>query len=203
MRTSADSWQPEGASLESCFSASSDHGTARIEAQTLALLACLATSNFKRSLGMGVACQSPLAALLRKCKRLQIGGSQKGLAWKAIAEPHLPMTLLVQSHRDWSCLLVLPPQTSNVAWEWVCLPGSFGSSAPKKQTSAGSLQTEGASLENCCSASTAHGTARIEAERLKLLACLATSNFKRILGMGEVLARLLSQPCSEDANVCR
>ena len=118
MRTSADSWQPEGASLESCCSASSAHGTARIEPQRLELLASLATSNFQRSLGMGSACQTPLAALLPTCERLQIGGSQKGLAWEAVAQPHLPMTLLVQSHRDWDCLLVLPPQTSNVALEW-------------------------------------------------------------------------------------
>jgi len=46
--------------------------------------------------------------------------------------------------------------------------------------SADSLQAEGASLESCCSASSAHGTARKEAQRLGLLACLATSNFKRI-----------------------
>ena len=94
VRTSADSWQPEGASLESCCSASSAHGTARTEPQRLELLACLATSNFQRSLGMGDACQTPLAALLRRCERLQIGGSQKGLAWKAVAQPHLPMALL-------------------------------------------------------------------------------------------------------------
>ena len=42
MLTSADSWQPEGASLESCCSASSAHGTARTEAQRKGLLACLA-----------------------------------------------------------------------------------------------------------------------------------------------------------------
>jgi len=35
-------------------------------------------------------------------------------AWKAVAQPHLPMVLLAQRHRDWGCLLVLPPQTSNV-----------------------------------------------------------------------------------------
>jgi len=51
MRTSAESWQPEGASLESCCSASSAHGSARTEAQRMGLLACLATSNFKRMLG--------------------------------------------------------------------------------------------------------------------------------------------------------
>ena len=51
-RTSADNWDPEGASLESCSSASSAHGTARTEAQRLGLLACLATSNFKHSLGL-------------------------------------------------------------------------------------------------------------------------------------------------------
>jgi len=55
------------------------------------------------------------AALLRKCERLQIAGSQKELAWKAVAHPHLPMALLAERHRDWGCLLVLLPQTSNVA----------------------------------------------------------------------------------------
>jgi len=112
MRTSADSWQAEGVRLESCCSASSAHGTARTEAQRLGLLACLATSNFKRSLGCQ--CREPAAALLRQCERLQIAGRQKGLAWKAAAQPHLPMALLAQRHRDWDCLLVLPLQTSNV-----------------------------------------------------------------------------------------
>jgi len=118
-QSSTGSLQPEGTSLENCCSASSAHGTARIEAQRLKLLACLATSNFKRSLGMGGgACQAPLTALLRRSECLQIAGSQKGLAWKALAQPHLPMALLAQSPRDWRCLLVLPPQTSNVALEW-------------------------------------------------------------------------------------
>jgi len=112
MRMSAYSWQPEGASLESCCSASSSHGTARTEAQRLGLLACLDTSNFKRIL-VGQS-RAPPAALLRKCERLQIAGSQKGVAWKAVTLPHLPMALLAQRHRDWGCLLVLPPQTSNV-----------------------------------------------------------------------------------------
>jgi len=40
------------------------------------------------------------ATLLRKCERLQIAGMQKGLAWKAVAQPHLPMALLAQRHRD-------------------------------------------------------------------------------------------------------
>jgi len=111
MRTSADSWQPEGASLERCCSAASVHGTARTEAQRLGMLACLATSNFRRYL-WGL-CQEPPAALLQKCERLQIDGRQKGLAWKAVAHPHLPTALLAQRHRDWGCLLVLPPQTSN------------------------------------------------------------------------------------------
>ena len=113
MRTSADSWQPEEANLQSCCSASSDHGTARTEAQRLGLLACLATSNFKRILG--VLWREPAAALLRKCERLQIAGRQKGLAWKAVAQSHLPTALLAQRHRDWGCLLVLPPQISNVS----------------------------------------------------------------------------------------
>ena len=113
MRTSADSSQAERASLESCCSASSAHGTALTEAQRLGLLACLVSSNFKRSLGGP--CRAPPAALLRKCKRLQIARRQKELAWKTVAQPHLPMALLAQRHRDWGCLLVLPPQTSNVA----------------------------------------------------------------------------------------
>jgi len=57
----------------------------------------------------------PPAALLLKCERLQIARRQKELAWKALAKPHLPMALLTQRHRDWGCLLVLPPQTSNVS----------------------------------------------------------------------------------------
>ena len=63
----------------------------------------------------GFPCSAPPAALLRKCERLQIARSQKGLAWKAVAQPHLPIALLAQRHRDWGCLLVLSPQTSNVA----------------------------------------------------------------------------------------
>ena len=113
MRTSADSSQPERASLESCCSASSAHCTARTETQRLGLLACLAPSNFKRSLGGPF--RAPPAVLLRKCERQQIDRSQKELVWKAVAQPHLPMALLAQRHRDWGCLLVLPPPTSNVA----------------------------------------------------------------------------------------
>jgi len=117
MRTSAGTWQPEGAILEICCSASSAHGSARTEAQRLGLLACLATSKFKRSLG-----------------------------------------------------------------KFVSQPGCFRSPAPKVRTSADSWQPEGASLESFCSASSAHGSARTEAQRLGLLACLANSNFKRSLG---------------------
>ena len=113
MQTSADSSQTEGASLESCYSATSAHGIARTGAQRLGLLACLATSNFKRIVG-GLWRESP-AALLQKCERLQIARRQKELAWKAVAQPHLPMALLAQRHRDWGCLRVLSPQTSNVA----------------------------------------------------------------------------------------
>jgi len=113
MRTFADSWQPEEARLERCCSDISTHGTARTEAQRLELLACLATSNFQRFLG--------------------IGG---------------------------------------------CLPGSFRSPATKMRTSADSWQPEGASLESCCSASSAHGTTVTEAQTLGLLACLTTLNSK-------------------------
>ena len=109
MQTSADNSQAERASLESCCSASSAHGTARTEAQRLGLLAGLAITNFKRSLGGPW--RDPSAALLKKWERLQIDRSQKELAWKAVAQPHLPVALLAQRHRDWGCLLVLPPQT--------------------------------------------------------------------------------------------
>jgi len=124
MRTSADSWQAEGASLGSCCSASSAHGTACTEAQRLRMLACLATSKLKRN--SGGPCLTPLSALLRKCERLQRARRQKGLAWKALDQPHLPMALLAQRHRDWGCLLVLPRQTSKVDCEWgYSLPGSL------------------------------------------------------------------------------
>jgi len=66
--------------------------------------------------------------------------------------------------------------------------------------SADSWQPEGASLESCCSASCAHGTARTEAQRLGLLACLATSKFKPKFGFA---AQCLLQPCSENGNVYR
>jgi len=55
------------------------------------------------------------SALLQKCERLQIARRQKELAWKAVAQPHVPMALLAQRHRDWGCLLVLPPKNSNIA----------------------------------------------------------------------------------------
>jgi len=129
MRMSTDIWQPEGARLESCCSASSANGTARTEAQRVWLLGCLAISNFR-----GI---------------LRWGGS---------------------------------------------LPGSFRSPAPKMRTSADSWQAEGARLESCCSASSAHGTTHTEAQRLGLLACLATSNFRGILGMGRVPAGSFRSP---------
>ena len=112
MGTSAHSCQPERASLQSCCSASSAHGRARTEAQMLGLLACLATTNFKCRFGLR--CRAPLLALLPKGAHLQIALNQKELAWKAVAQPHLPMALLAQRHRDWGCLLFLPPETSNV-----------------------------------------------------------------------------------------
>ena len=62
------------------------------------------------------------------------------------------------------------------------MPGASGSPAPKMQTSADSSQAERASLESYCSASSVHGTARTEAQRLGLIACLVPSNFKRSLG---------------------
>jgi len=80
----------------------------------MGLLACLATSNFKRSLGGP--CRVPPVILVLKCERLHIAGSQKVLSWKAVAQPHLPMALLAQRHRDWRCFLVFSSQTSNVGY---------------------------------------------------------------------------------------
>jgi len=59
--------------------------------------------------------QGAQETLLPKCERLQIARRQKELAGKAVAQPHLPMALLAQRHRDWGCLLVLPPQISKVS----------------------------------------------------------------------------------------
>jgi len=121
---------------------------------------------------------------------------------KAVAPPHLPMALLAERYRDWGCLLVLPRETSNVARGSGSLTSSYTSPALEMRTSRDSSQPEGTSVERFFSATCAHGTARTEAQRLGLLACLATSNFKRSHEMG-VSVGLLSQPSSENANVFR
>jgi len=113
MRMSGDSSQAERGNLESCCSGSSAHGTARTEAQRLGLLSCLATSNCKHC--SKCPCWAPLVALFPKGAHLEIARRQKDVTWKAVAQPHLAVALLAQRHRDWGCLLVLPPQTSNVA----------------------------------------------------------------------------------------
>jgi len=149
--------------------------------QAVSRLSIATTSNFQCS--FDGPCRAHPAALLRKCERLQIAGRQKGLASKSVAQPHVLMALLAQRHRDWGCLLVLPPQNSHVVWErGGSLPGSFHSPPPKMRTSADSSEAEGARLESCCSASCAHGTARTGAERLGLLACIAISNFQCTFG---------------------
>jgi len=121
MRTSAGSWQPEGAILEICCSASSAHGTARTEAQRLGFLLMLPLETSNACWECWCPCQAHFTALLLKCERLQVGGSQKGLAWKAVAQPHLPMALLAQTHREWGSLLILPIEPSNACLEWWCL----------------------------------------------------------------------------------
>jgi len=98
--------------MEICFSASSSKGTSRTEAERLGLLACLATSKFQHILG-GTSLAPP-TAVLKNIERLQITCSQKGLAWKAVAQPHLLKALLPQRHRDWGSLLVFPALMSNV-----------------------------------------------------------------------------------------
>jgi len=64
------------------------------------------------------------------------------------------MALLSQRHRDWGCFLVLPPQNSSVYLGVGA--GGLGREAPKTRTSADSSQEGNASLESCCSASSAH-----------------------------------------------
>jgi len=106
IRTSADSSQAERASLI-CPWHCSHRGT---ETGVACLFCPLKLQTYLRWSVL-----APTAALLPKCERLQIARSQKELARKSVAQPPLPMALLAQRHRDWGCLLVLPPQTSNVA----------------------------------------------------------------------------------------
>jgi len=63
-----------------------------------------------------------------------MAGSQKELAWKAVAQPHLPMALLAQRHRDWGCLLVFPLKLQTYIWGSV--QGTSGNPALKMRTSA-------------------------------------------------------------------
>jgi len=147
------------------------------------VLACLATSNFKCS----IRCPSwaPPAALLRKYECLQITLIQKGVAWKAVAQRICPWPCLNRGTETGAACLSchLKLQT----YLWGSLPGSL-CLALKMRTSPDSSEPEGANLESYCSASAAHGTARTKAQKLGLLACLATSNFKRSPRMGCVPA---------------
>jgi len=191
MRTSADSWQPEGARLESCCSASSAHGGARTEAQKLGLLACLATSNNKRMLGIVVSLpgsfHSPAPNTRTSADSWQAEGASLESCCSA-SSAHGGARTEAQRLGPLACLA-----TSNFKRSLkmvMSLPGSFSSPALKVRMSADSWQPEGASLESCCSASSANGGARTEAQRMGMLACVATSNFKRSLG------KLVSQPGS-------
>jgi len=184
MRTSADSWQPEGAGLEICCSASLPMAVLAQRHREWGCLLVLPPQTSNVTWEWGGACQTPLAALLRTCERLQRAGSQKGLPWKALAQPHLPMALLAESHRVELLACLANSNFKRSLGMGGCLPGSFHSRAPKIRMSADRWQPEGASLQSCCSASSANDTARTEPQRLELLASLATSNFKRSLGIG-------------------
>jgi len=112
MRMSPDSSHPERASLKAFAQPHLPMALLAQRHRDWGCLLVLPTSNLKyRSGGL---CRGSPAVLLRKCKHLQVAGSQKDLAWIAVAQPHLPMSLLAQRHRDWGCLLVLLPQTSNI-----------------------------------------------------------------------------------------
>jgi len=196
-RTSTDSWQPEGASLESCCSSSSEHGTARTETQRLGLLACLATSNFKRSLGMVVSQPGSFLNPARKVRTSADSWQAEGASLESFCSAsYADGTARTEAQRLGLLACLATSNFKRSLSMVVSLPGSFHCPAPKVRTSAGSWQAEGSSLESCCSASSAHGTARTEAQRLGMLAYLATSNFQRMLLMWVVPARLLSQPCS-------
>jgi len=136
MRTSADRSQPERKEL-ACKAVAQPHLPMALLAQRqkrMGLLACLATSNFIRI--FRGPCRSSPAALLPKCECLQIARSQKELACKAVAQPHLPMALLAQAQRLGlpACLAI-----SNVKRSFGgSMLGSSGCPAPKMRTSADS-----------------------------------------------------------------
>ena len=79
------------------------------------------------------------------------------------------------------------------------MTGASGSPAPKIQTSADSSEPDRASWQSCCSASSAHGTARTEAQRLGLIV-LPPQTSKVTL---RVRAERLRQPCSQNAKLCK
>jgi len=114
MRTSADSSQAEGASLKAV---AHPHVPMALLAQRHRDWGCLLVLSPQRSneawgrvsvLGTS---DSPAPKMRTSADISQA----EGASLKAVAHPHVPMALLAQRHRDWGCLLVLPPQTSNVA----------------------------------------------------------------------------------------
>jgi len=142
---SPDSSHTEGASLESCCWPSSALGTACTEPQRLRLHACLATSKVKHIL---LVSQRTCKAQLPKSNCLQIPPTQKMLALKAVAGPHLSLILLPQSHEDWGSALSFTRPSLNIGAG--LLPEACRSPVPKVQTSPHGSHTEGASLESFC-----------------------------------------------------
>jgi len=167
MRTSSDRLQPERASLESCCSPSSAHCTARTEAQRLGLLASLPlqTSNLDRGSVPGVS-GSPDLKMRTSADRSQ---PERPSLESCCSASSAHGTARTEAH-CLGCLLLLPPQTSHV--DLGVRAGGSGSPALETRTSADTSQPERSSLESCCSTSSAHGTARTEAQRLGLRACL-------------------------------
>jgi len=113
MQMSADWSEHERAILERCCSGSSAHGTAHTEAQRLGMLACLATSNFKHNMGGSV--PGPCGSPAPKMRKSADSSQPKGDSLESSCSVSSVMALLAQRHRDWGCLLVLPPQTLIVA----------------------------------------------------------------------------------------
>ena len=126
------SWTPPTALPRKCerlWTASTQKGLACIAvAQRHSPMALLAQWNtetgaaglpchFKLQTYPVILSRIPLAALPWKCENLRIAPTQKGLAWIADAQPHLPIVILAQANTDWGYVLALPPQTWNIASE--------------------------------------------------------------------------------------
>jgi len=188
--------------MERCCSASSAHGTARTEAQRLGLLSYFATSNFRRTLGMGESLPLSLRSPAPKMRTSTDSTQSEGVNLESCCSASSAHGTARTEAQRLGLLPCLATSNFKSIRGWESLSIASSRPAHKMQTSPDSSQPEGASLPSFCSASSAHGTARTEAQTLGMLACLATSNFQCSPGMGMPVARL-QHPCSENDNFFR